>query len=332
MKRKTWVRTLALSLLVAGTASAHAQGNGAAAAAATYPDKPIKFVVTFPPGGGTDVLARLIGAELTKSLGQTVVVDNKPGASGNIGAEAVVKSPADGYTLLVVNSSYAINPGVFSKMPFNPVSDLRGVVQFASTPSVISVTESSSLRNFQDLLQAARTRKDVSYASCGMGTPQHLAGGTLEVMASINLVHVAYKGCSPAMTDVVSKHVEVGINTLANTVPMVAGKKIRPLAVTSLQRAAALPDVPTVAEFGLAGYDVAQWFGILAPAKTPDAVVQKLYREVAKVMENPEIRARLEQQGYTIGVFGPEAFSATIKNDIERFHKVSKAIGLSLDN
>lgn len=326
MKLKMLVRSLAFSFLAAGALAAHAAGED------TYPDKPIKFVVTFPPGGGTDVLARLIGAELTKSVGQTVVVENKPGASGNIGAEFVAKSPADGYTLLVVNSSYAINPGVFSKLPFNPVSDLRGVVQFASTPSVISAPEASKLRSFKDVLDGGKTGNGLSYASCGAGTPQHLAGGSIEVMAAVKLVHVAYKGCAPAMTDVVSGQVDLGINTLANTVPMAAGKKIRPLAVTSRQRVLSLPDVPTVAEFGLAGYDVEQWFGILAPAKTPDAIAQKLHREVAKIMERPDIRSRLEQQGYTIGVFGPDVFSTTIKNDIERFNKVSKAIGLSLEN
>lgn len=328
MKLRKLLPLLVVSCLSVGAAT-HAAGDDNAAG---FPDKPIRFVVTFPPGGGTDVLARLIGAELTKSLGQTVVVDNKPGASGNIGAEFVAKSPADGHTLLVVNSSYAINPGVFSKMPFNPVTDLRGVVQFASTPSVISVTESSRLKSFKDLLDSARSGTGVSYASCGAGTPQHLAGGSIEVMASVKLVHVAYKGCAPAMTDVVSGHVDMGINTLANTVPMVAAKKVRPLAVTSKQRVLALPDVPTVAEFGLPGYDVEQWFGILAPARTPDAVAQKLHREVAKIMERPDIRSRLEQSGYTIGVFGPEAFGSTIRHDIERFNKVSKAIGLSLEN
>ena len=159
MKFAMLVRAAAAVCLLAGALGAQASGDE------NYPDKPIRFVVTFPPGGGTDVLARLIGAELTKSLGQTVVVDNKPGASGNIGAEFVAKSPADGYTLLVVNSSYAINPGVFSKMPFNPVSDLRGVVQFASTPSVIAVNDASKLRTFKDLLDNAKTGSGLSYAS-----------------------------------------------------------------------------------------------------------------------------------------------------------------------
>lgn len=327
MKFRMLVGLLLLPLLAAGPVVAQTSDE-----AANYPDKPIRFVVTFPPGGGTDVLARLIGQELTKTMGQTVVVDNKPGASGNIGAEFVAKSPADGLTLLVVNSSYAINPGVFAKMAFNPVSDLRGVVQFASTPSVIGVAESSRIRSFKEALETAKTTKGLSYASCGAGTPQHLAGGTLEVMAAVKLVHVPYKGCAPAMTDVISGQVDLGINTLANSVPMVTAKKLRPLAVTSKQRVPSLPDVPTVAELGLSGYDVEQWFGILAPARTPDAVVRKLHREVAQIMARPEIRSRLEQSGYTIAVFGPEPFSATVKNDIERFAKVSKAIGLTLDN
>ena len=316
MKLKMLVRSLAFSFLAASALAAHAAGED------TYPDKPIKFVVTFPPGGGTDVLARLIGAELTKSVGQTVVVENKPGASGNIGAEFVAKSPADGYTLLVVNSSYAINPGVFSKLPFNPVSDLRGVVQFASTPSVISAPEGSKLRTFKDVLDGAKGGNGLSYASCGAGTPQHLAGGSIEVMAAVKLVHVAYKGCAPAMTDVVSGQVDLGINTLANTVPMVAGKKIRPLAVTSKQRVLSLPDVPTVAESGFPGFEVSQWGGLVTAAGVPAAITEKFQKDMAAVLGQPDVKQSLLSHGFEAVGNTPAQFAAYIKDEIAKWAKI----------
>jgi tripartite-type tricarboxylate transporter receptor subunit TctC len=294
--------------------------------------KSIRFVVTFPPGGGTDVLARMIAAELAKTTGQTIIVENRPGASGNIGADQVAKSAPDGTTLLVVNSSYAINPGVFTKMPFNPARDLRGVVQFAATPSVIAVPENSPIRTLGDLVALAKTSKSPSGASCGYGTPQHLAIATLEVMSRAQINHISYKGCAPAMTDVVAGQVDFGVNTLANSVPMVTSKKIRALAVTSKSRAAALPEVPTVAELGFPGYDVDQWFGFLAPAKTPDPVVAKLYRDIAQIISRPDVTAKLVAGGYTVSVSDPDTFQATIVNDIDRFGKVAKEIGLSLEN
>lgn len=315
-----------LSLLAGGGALADDK------AVEAFPDKPIRIVVTFPPGGGTDVLARLIASELTRVVNQPVVVENRPGASGNIGADHVAKSAPDGLTLLAVNSSYAINPGVFKKMPFNPSSDLRGVYLFASVPSVISVPESSKIASLKDLIDAGKSGRSFTYASCGAGTPQHLAGGMLEISARISLQHIAYKGCAPAITDVLAGQVELGINTLANTVPHVASKKLRALAVTSKRRTPQLPDVPAVSEFGLPDYDVDQWFGILAPARTPDGIVNKLYREMSKVMGRDDIQAKLGQMGYNTANVGPDEFQRILVSDIERFGKVTRSIGLSLDN
>ncbi len=301
-------------------------------AADAFPDKPIRIVVTFPPGGGTDVLARLIASELTKVVNQPVLVENRPGASGNIGADHVAKSPPDGLTLLAVNSSYAINPGVFKKMPFNPATDLRGVYLFASVPSVISVPESSKIMSLKDLIDTAKGGRSLTYASCGPGTPQHLAGGMLEISARINLQHISYKGCAPAITDVLAGQVELGINTLANTVPHLNAKKLRALAVTSKRRTPQLPDVPAVSEFGLTDYDVDQWFGILAPARTPDSITQKLYREMSRVLGREDMQARLAQMGYNTANVGPAEFQRIMVSDIERFGQVTRSIGLSLDN
>lgn len=324
---KSVVSSLALAvLLLGGVARADDK------AVEAFPDKPIRIVVTFPPGGGTDVLARLIASELTRSVNQPVVVENRPGASGNIGADHVAKSAPDGLTLLAVNSSYAINPGVFKKMPFNPSTDLRGVFLFASVPSVISVPESSRIATLKDLLDAGKAGQSFTYASCGAGTPQHLAGGMLEISARIDLQHIAYKGCAPAITDLLAGQVAMGINTLANTVPHLTSKKLRALAVTSKRRTPQLPDVPAVSEFGLPDYDVDQWFGILAPARTPDGIIAKLYREMSRVTTREDIQARLTQMGYNTANVGPDEFQKIMVSDIERFGKVTRSIGLSLDN
>lgn len=321
-----------LSCIAAGLALSSGIARSDDKAAEVFPDKPIRIVVTFPPGGGTDVLARLIASELTRTVNQPVVVENRPGASGNIGADHVAKSPPDGLTLLAVNSSYAINPGVFKKLPFNPAADLRGVFLFASVPSVISVPESSRIASLKDLIDAGKAGRNLTYASCGAGTPQHLAGGMLEISARISLQHIAYKGCAPAITDVLAGQVEVGINTLANTVPHVASRKLRALAVTSRNRTPQLPDVPAVSEFGLPDYDVDQWFGILAPSRTPDAIIAKLYREMSRVTAREDVRSRLTQMGYNTANVGPDEFQKILVSDIERFGKVTRSIGLSLDN
>jgi tripartite-type tricarboxylate transporter receptor subunit TctC len=299
--------------------------------ASTFPQKPIRMVVTFPAGGGTDSLARLIGADISKSLGQPVVVDNRPGASGNIGAEFVAKSPADGYTLLIVNSSFAINPSVFKKLPFNPKSDFSAVITFASVPSVIAVPSNSRLRTFSDLLAAGKSASPSSYASCGNGTPQHLAGELLKVSAKMDMLHVPYKGCAPAIADVLGNQADVSVNTLTNTIPYLKSNKLRALAVTSKTRSAFLPDVPTVSELGVPGYDVDQWFGILAPANTPPEIVQKLNAEIAKAIAKPEVRASLTQLGFATTTSTPAEFQKLVTSDIDRWQKFATKINLVVD-
>jgi tripartite-type tricarboxylate transporter receptor subunit TctC len=289
------------------------------------------MVVTFPAGGGTDSLARLIGADISKSLGQPVVVDNRPGASGNIGAEFVAKSPADGYTLLIVNSSFAINPSVFKKLPFNPKSDFSAVITFASVPSVIAVPSNSRLRTFSDLLAAGKSASPSSYASCGNGTPQHLAGELLKVSAKMDMLHVPYKGCAPAIADVLGNQADVSVNTLTNTIPYLKSNKLRALAVTSKTRSAFLPDVPTVSELGVPGYDVDQWFGILAPANTPPEIVQKLNAEIAKAIAKPEVRASLTQLGFATTTSTPAEFQKLVTSDIDRWQKFATKINLVVD-
>ena len=299
--------------------------------AAGFPDKPLRLIVTFPPGGGTDILARLVATDLSQSLGQPVIVENRPGASGNIGAEIVVKSPADGLTMLVVNSSYAINPAVFRKMPFDARNDLRGVVKIATVPSIIAVPASSKFQTLAGLIAGAKMDKSISYASCGSGTPQHLAGEMLKLSTNANMTHVPYKGCAPAITDVLGGQVEVSINTLANTMPHVKSGKLRALAVTSKARAPMLPDVPTVDESAIPGYDVDQWFGFLVPTKTPAAIVGKLNTEIAKIIDKPEMKQKLAERGFIAASSGVEEFQRIVRDDLERYDQVARKIGLTMD-
>ncbi|UDM53910.1 tripartite tricarboxylate transporter substrate binding protein [Cupriavidus sp. MP-37] len=330
MRPLSVVSSLASLLFVAGSL-ATVPGRAEANIASPFPQKPIRMVVTFPAGGGTDSLARLIGADISKSLGQPVVVDNRPGASGNIGAEFVAKSPADGYTLLIVNSSFAINPSVFKKLQFNPRSDFSAIITFASVPSVIAVPSHSKLRTFGDLMGAGKSGSPPSYASCGNGTPQHLAGELLKVSAKIDMLHVPYKGCAPAIADVLGNQADVSINTLTNTIPYLKSNKLRALAVTSKARSPFLPDVPTVSELGVAGYDVDQWFGILAPANTPPEIVQRLNAEIARAIAKPEIKASLTQLGYATTTSTPAEFQKLVNADIDRWQKFTAKISLRVD-
>ncbi|OZI21508.1 ABC transporter substrate-binding protein [Bordetella genomosp. 9] len=301
-------------------------------AARGYPSHPITLIVTFPPGGGTDLLARRLGAALQQDLGQTVVVENRPGASGNIGAREVAQAAPDGYTLLMVNSSYAINPGVYRDLPFSPKHDLKGVINVAFVPSVLAVPASSPFHTLADAMAAAgQGGKALAYASCGNGTPQHLAGEMLRIASGRPLQHVPYKGCGPALTDVLSGQVGIGIITASSAAPFLASGKLRALAVTSPQRSDLMPSVATVAEQGFPGYALDQWHGLLAPARTPPAVIAKLNAAVAAIMNRADTRQALLQLGYSPTASTPQAFQALIDSDIDRFGQLTARMGLHAD-
>lgn len=305
--------------------------SGDAPADATYPTRPVTIVVTFPPGGGTDLLARRLGASLQEQFGQPVVVENRPGASGNIGARIVAESPPDGYTLLMVNSSFAINPGVYRNLGFAPRRDFAAVINVAFVPSVFVVPAASPLRTLDDALNAARPERPLAFASCGNGTPQHLAGEMLARASGASLQHVPYKGCGPALTDVASGQVGVGVVTASSAAPLIAAGRLRALAVTSPQRSPLLPAVPTVAEQGVSGYALDQWHGLLAPAATPPAVVAKLNATLARIMSRPDVQAALREQGFTPATSSPRAFQDMINADIDRYTALTNAIGLRAD-
>ncbi len=317
------MKRLLLSSLSLLTLTLTACGNppsGEAPADASYPSHPITIVVTFPPGGGTDLLARRLGASLQESLGQPVVVENRPGASGNIGARIVAEAPPDGYTLLMVNSSFAINPGVYRNLGFSPKRDFAAVINVAFVPSVFVVPAASPLPD-----------KPLPFATCGNGTPQHLAGELLSRKTGAVMQQVPYKGCGPALTDVTAGQVGLGVVTASSAAPLIAAGKLRALAVTSPARSPLMPTVPTVAEQGVSGYALDQWHGLLTPAATPPAVVDKLNAAVVKIVRRPDVQAALREQGFTPASSTPEEFQRMIGADIDRYTALTEAIGLRAD-
>jgi len=303
----------------------------APAFAQSFPSKQIRLVVTFPPGGGTDAIARLLSVPLSEALGQQVVVENRPGASGNIGAEIVAKSPADGYTWLIVNSTYAMNAGLFPNMPFDSEKDLTGVATIASTPIMLVVPATSAAKSVADLIAMAKAKPgQLSYASCGNGTPQHLGGELFKRMAGIDMVHVPYKGCAPALQDGLAGRVDALFNTVPNTVPHHKAGRVRAIGVGSKKRTAGAPDVPTINE-GLPGFDVDQWYVILVPSGTPRDVIQRINREIDRAVARPDIRDRLIAQSFDPLSIPLDDVQPLIRSDIARWSKLIRELGVKVD-
>lgn len=294
-------------------------------------DKPLTIIVTFPPGGGTDLLARRLGARLQEKLGQSVVVDNRPGASGNIGARLVAEAAPDGHTLLMVNSSFAINPGVYRQLDFDPRRDFKAVINVAYVPSVLVVPQASPYQRLAQALQAAPAARPLAFASCGNGTPQHLAAEMLARATGAALQHVPYKGCGPALMAVAAGQVPLGVVTASAAAPLIAAGTVRALAVTAPQRSPLLPQVATVAEQGVPGFALDQWHGLLAPARTPPAVLQQLYAELAAIVHEPAMQAQLRASGFAPADDGPQAFQRMLLADMDRYAEVTRAIGLQVD-
>jgi tripartite-type tricarboxylate transporter receptor subunit TctC len=307
-------------------------GERQSGADATFPNRPIRLVVTFPPGGGTDILARLLGAQLGDVWHQQVVIDNRPGASGNIGAEIVARSSADGYTLLMVNSTFAMNAGLYSKLPFDSLRDFTAVARVASTSGIVAVHPSLGVKSMDELLAAARARgSKLAYSSCGSGTPQHLAGELLKYLAKIEMVHVPYKGCAPALADGLSGQVPIIFNTVPNVMPHARAGRLRALAVTSGTRFLLEPDLPTVAEAGLKGYDVDQWFAVLGPAGMAEPVREKLNREIVRIVESASLRDKLVTQHFVPSPSSPSELAIVLKHDVARWSKLIKQVGIRVD-
>ena len=312
-----YVACLAAALVY--TTAAHAQ---------PYPQKPIRLVAPFAPGGGTDILARLVGQKASEMLGQQLIVDNRGGAGGTIGTDIAAKAPPDGYTLILVSASHAINPGLYQNLPYDSVSDFAPITQIATSPGILVVNPSLPVKSVKDLIALARAKPgQINYASAGSGTPPHLAGELFKVMAKIDMVHVPYKGNAPAFTDVIGGQVSLIFPTMPSAMPFIKSGKLRPIAVTSAKRSPVAPDIPTIAESGLPGYEATSWYGILAPARTPPQIVARLHEVLVSVIGAPDMKDKLAAQGLEPVGNTPQQFAAVIKSEIVKWTKVVKAAG-----
>ncbi|MGH8664318.1 MAG: Bug family tripartite tricarboxylate transporter substrate binding protein [Burkholderiales bacterium] len=296
-----------------------------------FPERPIRLLVGFAPGGGTDTTARAIAQKLSQALGQQVVIDNRPGAAGNIAAHIVSKANPDGYTLLMGTiAALAINPTLYGNLPFDPVRDFAPITQAVNSTNVLVVHPSVKANNVKDLIALAKASPGkLLYGSSGVGGAGHLAGELFCTMAGVKMTHVPYKGGGPVMIDLLAGQVHSVFATAATALPHIKSGRIRPLGVTTVKRAGMMPDIPTISEQGLEGFDANNWYGLLAPAKTPRAIVNKLNAEVVKVLNMSDIKQYLFSQGLDPAPTTPQEFGAYIKSEMVKWAKVVRAAGAS---
>ena len=300
--------------------------------AQSFPTKPIRLVVSYPPGGGADLMARLIAPRMSESLGQPVVVENKPGASGQIAAGEVARSPADGHTLLFDASSYAVNPSLYARLPYDPARAFTPIAVLALFPNVLVVTPSFDAKDVRQLIAMAKARPGaIAFASSGNGSAQHLSGELFRQKAGVELTHVPYKGGGPALNDVIGGQVPVFFANMASGLPHVKAGKLRALAITGSHRSAALPEAPTIAEAGVPGYEVYEWNAIFAPAGTPAPVVAKIADAVAKAMQAAEFRERVAALGGEIAAYGPADADRFVREQTELWGRVVRAANIRVD-
>ena len=303
------------------------------AGAQQYPTRPVRFVVPFAPGGSTDTLARTGGMKLTDALGQQVVVDNRPGANGDIGMMIVAKAPPDGYTIVLgYIANLAIAPSLYAKMPYDPVKDFQPLTQPASSPNVLTAHPSVPANSLQELIALAKAKPGaVSFASTGVASVGHLTGELINNLAGIRMTHVPYKGSGQAVTDILGGHVQVMFSGFSSTLHHIKAGKLRALAVTGPKRSNALPQVATIAEQGFPGVEATAWYGILAPAGTPKPVVTRLHGEMVKILKLTDVTQKLEGLGFEIVASTPEQLGAYIRSEIKKWEKVVRASGAKPD-
>jgi len=310
------------AMLLAGLA-----GPQAGAAEGGYPSKPIRLVVPYPPGGTTDILARILGARLGPALGQSVVVENRGGANGNIGSQAVAQAAPDGYTLLMGSAGpLTVNPVLYASMPFDAQKDFAPISLFGKVPLVLVANPSLGVTSYAGLVDYAKRHPGkLTFASSGNGSMQHVAGELLKQRAGIDMRHIPYRGAGPALVDLLGGRVDIMIDLLPSSMPHIAAGELRPLAVATARRLEALPKVPTLAESGLEGFDVSSWFGILAPAGTPKAIVDRLHAEIAKAVADPAVGKQFAEQGVEPAGDTPAEFAAYIQEEISKWGPAMKA-------
>ncbi|QNN57090.1 tripartite tricarboxylate transporter substrate binding protein [Diaphorobacter ruginosibacter] len=325
-------RRSATRLALAAAALSAFAAAPAAFASGDYPNKPIRLVVPYPPGGPTDIVARVVAQKLQEQLGQSIIVDNKPGAGANLGAEQVARSTPDGYTLMVATTAHAINPSLFSKLNYSITKDFTPISQLTSGPLVIVATPTLQASNVKELIALAKSRPGgLNYASSGNGQSTHLSAELFSAMAGVKMNHVPYKGSAPALTDVMSGQADLMFDTMLSSMPFVKGGKLKAIAVTSSERSPSAPDIPTIAEAGLPGYEAIAWNGMLAPAGTPKEVIDRLNAALRTVLQSPDVKQRFDGQGFAAKWDTPSAFGSFLNAEVEKWGKVVKTSGAKVD-
>ena len=303
---------------------------GPATAADVYPSKTIRLVVPFAPGGGSDIVARLLSPKMTEALGQTVVVDNRAGASANLGAAVVAKAAPDGYTLLLANANYTINPSLFKSLPFDPVREFAPVALLANVTNVLAIHPSIPAKSVKELISFAKAHPgQLNFASPGNGTSSHLAGELFRQVAKIEVVHIPYKGATPAITDLIAGQVSFTMASVLSVLPYAKQGRLRMLAVTTAKRSGALPDIPTISEAGLPGFEVSNWYGILATGGTPRPAVDRLNSELARIARVPDLAEKLAAQGADPATGTPEEFERFIQAELKKWSAVVRSAGIN---
>ena len=301
--------------------------------AQTFPTKPIRFVVPSSAGGGNDYLARLFGARITENWGQQVLVDLRPGAAGILGSEIVAKAPPDGHTILIVATGYGLNPSLYAKLPYDTIEDFARINLLAFSPNVLVVHPSLPVKSVKELIALAKSRPgELNYASSGAGTGGHLSIELMKYMSKIDMAHIPYKGAGDSTMAVVSGQVHMLMTAPGAAIPFIKAGRLRPLAVGSAKRVKALPEVPTMAEAALPGYEVDGFYGVLAPGKTPRPVVDRLYAEFDRILKLPDVIQQLEAQGFDPVSYTPEKFTEHVKKEMQKWPPVFKAAGIKVNN
>jgi tripartite-type tricarboxylate transporter receptor subunit TctC len=317
MMRAARASALALAAMVGSGAGAHAQ---------SYPTKPIRMIVPFAPGGGTDIVGRAIAQKVSEGVGQSVIVDNKTGANGNIGMELAARSLPDGYTISFTSSALVINPSLYKKLNYDPIRDFSPITLATMIPFILVVHPSVPVATVKDLIGYASSKKgQLSYASSGAGNATHLAMALFERMANLQLIHVPYKGTGQGIIDVMAGHVQLMFGAIPSTMPQVRAGKLKLIAVSSAKRSTVLADTPTVAEAGVPGYELVSWYGALAPAGTPAPVIARLHREIVKALSVPEVRSRLSEEGAEPVGNTPQQFASFIRAEMAKYAEVVSA-------
>ena len=303
-----------------------------AALAQGFPSKPIRFIMPYPPGGSSEILARPIALEMSKNLGQQVVIDYKPGAGSTIGADITAKAPPDGYTIVMLLTAHAINASLMPKLPYDTVRDFASVTLAATLPLVVVVNSQASIQTIQDLISTAKANPGkLNYASAGAGNTSHLAVEYFKSVVGVDIAHVPYKGSGPAVTALLGREVDLIFDSLSSSLAQIQGGKFRAVAVSTAKRSHVLPQIPTIQESGVPGFDISAWYGIFAPAATPTPIVQKLNAEIIKAMNAPQAKERIEASGYQIVGSTPAQLDAHVKGEITRWAKVVKDSGAKLE-